>query len=267
MKRVAEKNCIFLLTRGYSFRDFGNYKVLIQRNRRIGKFLRSSQAKATGWVDFRILIFHEGNINFLQQVLISILSLLPIRFKSVEQDFKLHPNNTWSSTSEMPLGYSLMCQFNYYHVWKYLESYDVVCRIDEDVWMESFPSLHRDFSLITGTLYPETHELTNQSLYQFLTELEMESFYNHRFPFTNFYVTKSSLWNNPTVQNLLFKFYSHRLSADHRWGDLPILGVTFNSTVDQKTGITCDHSISYRHLSHHGIVQDGHQVDFKEELP
>ena len=157
-----------------------------------------------------------------------------------------------------------MCQFHYYHVWKYLESYNIVCRIDEDVWMESFPALNRDFSFITGALYPETHELTNQSLFEFLTELKMDFFYDHQFPFTNFYVTKSSLWRNPKVQNLLFQFYSHPLSADHRWGDLPILGVTFNSTVPQKTGMTCDSSISYRHLSHHGIVQRGIQADFKK---
>lgn len=266
MSHSTNENCIFVLTRGYSWREFRNYKVLIERNRRIRNFLKSSKAKKRGWVNFRFLIFHEGNIKFLQQLVISVLSLVRIQFKDISEDFKLHPNNIWLATSEMPLSYSLMCQFNYYHVWKYLEPFDIVCRIDEDVWMECFPDLNRDFAFITGALYPESHDLTNRSLLQFLTSMKMDYLYNQEFPFTNFYVTKSILWREPSVQQLLFLFYSHPLAADHRWGDMPILGVVFNSIKDLESGITCDHSTSYRHLSHHGIVQDGNQTNYRRDL-
>lgn len=259
MRKKPKQNCIFALTRGYSFREFRNYKVLIQRNRRIRNFLRTSKAESNGWTSFRLVIFHEGNINFSQQLLISVLSFCPLKFINVSNDFKLHSNNIWKFTSEMPLSYSLMCQFQYYHVWKYLKEYSIVCRIDEDVWMENFPSLNRDFSFITGALYAESHSLTNYSFKQYLKRIGLVSFYNHRFPFTNFYVTKSSIWQDVKIQSLLFSFYSHPLSADHRWGDLPILGVTLNSLLNQGIEITCDSSVRYRHLSHHGIVREGNQ--------
>ena len=266
MMSSSQRNGIFVLTRGYRWRDFRSYKVLIERNRRIIRFLRPDTAKTDGWENFQLVIFHEGNISRLQQLLISIQSKTRIQFIDISNDFKLHPNNIWNSSSEMPLSYSLMCQFNYYHVWKYLKHFNIVCRIDEDVWMETFPSLNNDFSFITGAVVAETHQLTNDSFLHYLTRLNLQSFYDHRFPFTNFYVTKAHLWNDSNVSQLLFDIYSHPLSADHRWGDIPVLGVVFNSTAKQSTGLTCDTSVSYRHLSHLGAVFNGAQTDVTGRL-
>ena len=55
-------------------------------------------------------------------------------------------------------------------------------------------------------LVPETHELTNQTLPQYLENLfgiESKEFYNHKFPYTNVYVTNISFWLDNELQKKL----------------------------------------------------------------
>ena len=259
MKR--QKNCIFLLTRGYSYGSLRNYKFLIKRNWAISKFLRSSSARTKGWSDFELVVFHEGNINILTQIVLSIVSFQKLKFISIEKDFKLLNSNLWSGASEMPLEYSLMCQFQYFHVWKYLQKYEIACRIDEDIIMRCFPSISKEFTFITGSIFPETHRLTNDTLPLFLSKIGDEQFYDHQFPLTNFFVTKSSLWNQPQISAYLSNIAHQENSANYRWCDIPIIGVTLHKYLKWSTLQGIDTAIEYYHGSHNALVKGGVQLD------
>lgn len=213
-----------------------------------------------GWHNFHIILFHEGNINLITQLVLQIFSNSRIKFINISEDFKIIPTNIWTGRSEMNLNYSLMCQFSYFHVWKYLSSYEIVCRIDEDVIMEQFPDISRNFSFITGAIVPETHELTNLTIQDILLELGMSQFYDHKFPFTNFYVTKPALWNRTEVQETLARFAHHKLSADCRWGDIPIIGLILKQKLDWNYVDGCDLSVRYYHASHSGEISNGTQM-------
>ena len=126
--------------------------------------------------------------------------------------------------------------------------------------MESFPDISKEFNFITGAVTAETHELTNETIQDFLMELGIVQYYDHLFPFTNFYVTKPELWNRHDVRELLKQFANHKLSADCRWGDIPIIGLTLKYKIHWNHLKECDVTVKYYHASHNGEIQGGHQT-------
>jgi hypothetical protein len=254
------ENCIFLLTRGYKYGSYRNYKFLIRRNRVIVKFLKSSQARGKGWNNFELIIFHEGNIGRFIQIILCLASLKKLRFIDIQEDFRLLKTNVWTGKSEMPLQYSLMCQFQYFHLWKYLKDYKISCRIDEDIIVRTFPSLKNEFKFIAGSVFPETHQLTNDTFPIFLSKLQDEHFYDHDFPLTNFYVTKPKLWLTPEISKYLSQIVNDKNSANYRWGDVPVLGVVLHKFMGWKTEDGILREIEYFHGSHNAWVRGGVQI-------
>ena len=129
-----------------------------------------------------MLIFHEGNIPEEHQQYINSKSPEVYNFIDVSEDFKYDK----SIISEVPdierfnIGYRLMCRFNFFHIWKYVNKYDFLIRIDEDVIVKKFSkslldNLNNNFIFGTADLSSESHEYTNislpEELKKFLTQL------------------------------------------------------------------------------------------------
>lgn len=241
----------FLLTRGYTGLSKLKYLRLIRRNRsiaRIGHLQRN---------DVKHLIFHEGNISRTDMIWIRKFSIVPIEFISIEADFKLRSEDVWTGNSEFPLGYSLMCRFNYLQVWSYLADYRVVCRLDEDCTLRALPNFDDIETLIVGALSDETHTQTNKTLPQHLEQLGLAGFYDHLFPYTNCYVTRVDFWKRTDVQNFLSEVGNHPEALENRWGDLPILGVALKAFGSWDAEAAVDPQIMYRHGSHSSQVAGG----------
>ena len=239
----------FLLTRGYPFKKKHHYLLLIRRNLAARRVL----IKTFPILDF--LIFHEGNISKFDQFFIKIFSLnLHLRFMDVSKHFKVVDSMVWTGESEFSLGYSFMCRFQYLHIWKYLSEYEWVIRVDEDCVLKSVPRIE-DLSVFTvGAVSKESHARTNETLPIFLHSLNVSEFYDHRFPYTNVFITKPSIWLDHSLQIFLETIGNHPYSLENRWGDLPVLGVAAKKYFnwDWKEGIKP--GLTYWHRSH------GHQV-------
>ena len=148
-----------------------------------------------------------------------------------------------------------MCRFNFFHIWKYVNKYDFLIRIDEDVIVKKFSkslldNLNNNFIFGTANLSSESHEYTNISLPEELKKIFDSTdtdFYNHLFPYTNFYISNIEFWNNNDIQILLREISNNKLQLIHRWGDLPIIGSILNF---KNIEIKILKGISYSHLSH-----------------
>jgi len=249
--RVPKKIAVFTLTRGYSHISKWKYITLIRRNRSIKRVLKSRDIHAD------LLIFHEGNIGKVDQILIQLISSSRITFTDVGSDFALGKNQVWLKETNKQLGYSLMCRFNYYDVWKYLSGYEVVCRVDEDCLLINLPDFSSQSIFLCGAIHAETHETTNLTLPPVLTEMGLVHHYDHKFPYTNVYITKPSFWMQPEVQEFLQLFGEHAMAIENRWGDLPILGVALKHFGDWIADENICDEITYSHLSHQTEVRNG----------
>ena len=155
------------------------------------------------------------------------------------------------------VGYSLMCRFNYLHVWKYLKGYGTAIRIDEDCELLQFQNSDIKDILITGAISEEAYVPTNESLLPYLESIGLDAFYDHKFPYTNVYATRVEFWLRKDVQDFLKGVASQELSLEDRWGDLPVLGVALKAFGGWKSDQGIDPTISYRHLSHNALVRGG----------
>ena len=89
-----------------------------------------------------------------------------------------------------------------------LNDYDYIIRIDEDVIINKFDknlisNLDSDFIFGTAKLSEESHEFTNKSLPEELKKIlnsSDKSFYNHLFPYTNFYISNIKFWTNVEIE-------------------------------------------------------------------
>ena len=124
---------IVALVRGYE--DKNKYKDLFLRNESIYRHISS---KLSEKIDF--ILFHEGNISSSHQKYIQENSKDKFTFVDVSQDFNFDYEllNNLKDIERFNSGYRLMCRFNFYGIWKYLENYDYVMRVDEDVIIEKF---------------------------------------------------------------------------------------------------------------------------------
>jgi hypothetical protein len=205
---------------------------------------------------FDHIVFHEGNISRFDQFLVSMFSLTRLRFINVFEDMRV-PQTHQFTGSNAPLGYSLMCRFHYYGVWKYLENYKIALRVDEDCLVLKTPNLKEEYGFLTGALSEETHVLTNNTLPEVLREINLEEFYNHKFPYTNVMVTRPSLWLSEEVQKILVFVANQVQSIENRWGDIPVLGVAINANPHLfGLNIQTD-DFYYMHISHLTAVKNG----------
>lgn len=252
---MHKKIAVFALTRGYGKTSKHKYRTLIRRNKAIKRILKKKNIAAD------LLLFHEGNISKSDRFFIQIFSFCHIKFINVSEDFTLEKNQVWTHNSIKHLGYSLMCRFNYYGVWRYLSDYEVVCRVDEDCLLLDLP----DFSNISifwcGAIHAETHELTNLTLLPLLMEIGLAEQYDHKFPYTNVYISRPTFWLQPDVQKFLAAIGQHEMAINNRWGDLPVLGTALKYFGNWDANENICHEISYRHLSHRTIVTNGQILD------
>ena len=118
--------CITVLTRGYQ--DTNKYSDLIKRNKSIQEHLNNK--------NIDILIFHEGDITYTQQIYIQNQTpLLKIIFVNIlSHAFKESKKYIQFSkeTEGYSLGYRHMCDFWFVSFWSFVKEYDYLLRIDED---------------------------------------------------------------------------------------------------------------------------------------
>ena len=253
------RSVIFGLIKGYP-ENLECYEKLINRNISIyEKINKHREIKAD------LILFHEGNISNFDQNYIQTNSPEIIKFIDVGQILNNIRKNKVDISKTEPerfnLGYRFMCQFNFFHIWRYIEEYSYGLRIDEDIIINDidpfiFEEMQKTGKIFsTGALVPETHELTNQTLPQYLENLfgiESKEFYNHKFPYTNVSVTNISFWLDNDLQKKLEEISKNPKQIEYRWGDLPILGSILNIYDIQ---INILKTINYEHLSHKNVVK------------
>lgn len=259
MEGEKRKIAIYALTRGYSGLSKIRYSFVIRRNISLRKIV-PTRLRA----DY--LLFHEGNISRFDQLLIQFFSLMRINFINVSHVFVPDPNQVTLNLSRRDLGYSLMCRFHYRDVWPLLADYDLAYRIDEDCVVTQFPLLKDDEIFMTGFVTDETHIKTNETLPVLLKELGLLEFYDHKFPYTNYFVTRVEPWLQPEVKSVLNRIGSHPNALIWRWGDLPIIGVVIKAfySWDAKTSI--NGAIQYSHLSHNAQIGGGRMTKMKRNF-
>jgi len=247
--RHKNKQVIFCLARGYTHTEMYKYRKLVLRN----LLLRINMKRYKSKWDY--LIFHEGNIGKFHQFIIKFFSLnFSIEFISVQSDFKLPDFATQFKFKN--LGYILMCRFHSLQVWKYLEEYQIAMRVDDDVFILNLNPILKNRVFDCAQIGEETHMLTNLTFPKYLKTIGMESFYDHNFPYTNFYITRPDFWLQRSVQSLIAQIASNPESVLNRWGDLPILGVVLNRFRDKNENFL-RRDISYYHFSHRATIKNG----------
>ena len=220
------------LVRGY--KDNESYDTLISRNKAIKNVIIKKLEFHTD-----MILFHEGNITENQQKYIVNKSNTPIKFIDVSNDFFYDKNLESRSVDidRFDSGYRLMCRFNASGIWKYLGEYNYFVRIDEDViikkadieLLNNYKNLSNSF--FTVALSKETHEPTNETLPNYLKsllDLKNIKFYNHKFPYTNLYITDVSIFHREEIINSLRAIGDNTDQFIYRWGDLPVLGSILN---------------------------------------
>lgn len=241
---------VFALVRGYE--ENWKYGVLVLRNLFLRVFLWRSRLSARS----DMILFHEGNITPRVQRMLTFLSIGPLRFVDVSSVFRRGPHHIWTRHNESE-GYSLMCKFNYYDVWHFLEAYDRAIRVDEDCLILTMPRLAEQEIFTTGFVSGESHEPTNRSLPPLLRKMKLDHHYNHHFPYTNVYQTHTSFWFREDVQDYLHRIWLHPHSVDERWGDLPVIGVALRAFGDWDYRSSVLPSYRYLHMSHLALVWGG----------
>jgi hypothetical protein len=263
MAAMTQRNAIVCLTRGY--KDLSRYDALIERNRSIYQIINRHRAR-----QYPLIVWHQGNISSEHQRYIAARELnRDLRFVDVSATFQLPKAVRKQDLLEnWPLGYRLMCRFHSYCIWQYAARFDYVMRLDEDCTLtsaafdpiESLSAAGGDFA--AACFVEEAHKLTNQTLAPFAETLAdvlrpgicRASVYNHKFPYTNFYVTRTAFWRQPVVQRFLYAVIRNGDCLRFRWGDLPVLGIALNmfATPEKVYRVS---QIGYRHASHNWTVE------------
>jgi hypothetical protein len=253
------KKCIAVLTRGYS--DFGNYWMLITRNKHIEENLTD---KTTD-----ILIFHEGNITEQQQIEIANYTpLLNIKFVNISSNaFKKEKESIqfYEPTSGYGIGYRHMCSFWFVDFWNFVSEYDYLVRIDEDCYVNSnidyvFTNLN-NYYIITGRYYVDDDFVTvglNQLTRDFINKNSDSGYIFKKNtekhpsdgPYTNFIGLSLNILR---TNNMLVKYVQEVDSSNQiyekRWGDLPLWGEVVDYIVGTEK-LFIDNTVKYFHGSH-----------------
>ncbi len=251
---------IFGLVRGYKG-NLEKYSNLIVRNNAIYLHITSKLKHP-----YCMLLFHESDLFEKDKKYIRDNYKGDIKFISVDDLFKKFNKLTADD------GYKIMCKFNMYYLWDHIFNYDYIIRIDEDIELMSYDiktvdnmyKYNIDFSY--SKLSFESHIPTNQTLPYFIKDrlnLKSKKFYNHLFPYTNFYVSNTSFWKNDAIQKLLKEVADSNEQFKNRWGDLSVLGCVLN-LFESKTQRLND--IKYKHVSHKAIIKNKFYLNFLDIL-
>jgi len=249
------KVAIVALTRGYP-EDRSLYKSLIKRNNSIYEHINKVRE-----VPADILLFHEGNISLSDQDYINNQFNGEIKFVNVSRYFT-NPILELDEEDKFNLGYRQMCRFNMYHIWDELSDYDYILRVDEDIMISKFDPYVFEYmqssgiKYMTGRFTKEIHRATNRSLPQFLidnTDLNVKKIYNHKFPYTNFYITNVSFWKNEDINKILRTIALSDEQIIYRWGDIPVHGIILNHN---KEKIRLFPKLEYSHISHNFVIRN-----------
>ena len=165
-RQVPHNACvIFCLTRGYpKFQKF-RYTKLILRNLHIKKAMKKYPLMLDN------IIFHEGNISLFDRIFIKIFSFnWKINFLKID-NFYEDTSFLGEFPSDAPLGYIMMCRFQYGKVWNILKRYDTLIRIDDDCFIYKIPTLEKNQFFACSGISSETHLDTNYSFPKFLQTL------------------------------------------------------------------------------------------------
>ena len=247
---------VVALVRGY--KELDKYDDLLRRNSGIFKHINSKLA-----YPLKLILFHEGNISTDHQNYILSNSPEDIEFINVSSEFSFNKNIVKNAidSERFKEGYRMMCRFNFYGIWNYVKDFDYIIRVDEDVVITKFDMKNLDKILdkkivfSTLSLSKETHEPTNDTLPDYLMNTfssKDKRFYNHKFPYTNFYISRVDFWNNSTVQQQLKSLVTEDQFV-YRWGDLPIIG-SFLNFYNRKINIL--NNCSYIHTSHNVTIKN-----------
>ena len=251
---------IVALVRGYN--NFESYDQLIQRNKHL---YENVKLKANH--DYSYILFHEGNISVEGQKYIQEKTKFKIEFIDVKTCFEISQKLEDAAFKEAgreyvdDKGYRLMCRFNTFYIWSYVKDFDYILRVDEDCLIEQFDENQFDImyksniDFCVSQYSIETHSYTNSSLPSFLVKnlnANDDSFYNHKFPYTNVYISRVSFWLEPQINKMLESIALSDEQYIYRWGDLPILGSYLNY-FDSK--VVFFNLLKYKHLSHGNSVK------------
>ena len=250
---VEQTKVFFCLARGYTFFRKYKYFKLILRNIFLNTHLRNNKLNHS-------IIFHEGNITAIDQFIIKIMSLnIQIKFMDIRKLFIVPENFIWSGNSIYGLGYSLMCRFNYFQVWELLKDYDTAVRVDDDVLVLNLRELEAKEIYACSKLYPETHDQTNITFYEYLKDKGDAQFYDHKFPPNCLYVTKIKFWLEESTFTYLHDVSNSKYSLENRWGDTVVMGVALKK-FGGLDSISIDSKMSYIHLSHDLLIKNGNEI-------
>lgn len=266
---------IIVLTKGYD--DIENYQTLIDRNNSIFENLVSKSNHS-----FENIIFHEGNIPTEHQEYISSKSLIPLIFRNVKDsasrsafnDSKNQINNVLCPPTELsnrfPLGYKHMCHFWAIDLFDYLEEYQYIIRIDEDVIVHEFPpevidavidndikfavpfmcNFLDDPNVIVG-MEKLLNDFCNKNNFNPHTK-----FKNILGPNTNFMILNIEYFrNHKLVQSFLEEIDNSHGIYSNRWGDAVTWGIIIYALIDEPMYVL--DMIEYYHGSH------GHHINKK----
>lgn len=237
---------IFGLTRGYP-NETKKYDDLIKRNNLIYKNINSKLAKP-----YKMIIFHEGNISFSDQNYIQKNSPEKLKFINIFDIFDKYKQFE---------GYKIMCKFQMYYVWEYLKEFQYVIRVDEDVFVHDFEvntiemMVKKNIYFCYSKLSYESHVPTNSTLPDYIKNiynLKNTNFYNHLFPYTNFYVTRTDIWLNAKINSIIKDIAQSDWQSEYRWGDLPVLGCIINIEKIKSKRLK---KLFYLHESHNSYVR------------
>ena len=231
------KCAVIGLVKGYN--NMNRYNELIKRNNKLYEnFIKK--------FNYDVIIVHEGNINKKHQEYIQSKSYPKIIFLNIY--------NLWKNLQGN--GYKKMCRFWSKEIYNYVKEYEYIMRLDDDGIIDQ-PIDYDIFQFMKTHNYSygyirrkkDPHELTKKTfvpfcLNYFKKDLKpMENFYN------NFFITKTSFWENKDIQNFLNEVINQNGIVKYRWGDSNIQAVCIKNWL-QKNQILCIKNIKYIHGSH-----------------
>jgi hypothetical protein len=244
---------LFCLARGYPNKQIYKYTKLIIRN------ILARRALGTESNEWDYVIFHEGDFTNFQKKLITFFSLnKSIQYIDISEKFEI-PDEFSNANCKFNVGYVLMCRFNFLHVWDLISNYSVAMRVDDDVFLTRFNAQMQGRTFDFALLSEESHQETNETLPLFLSTLGIGQSYNQKFPYTNFYITKTNFWQRDDVRKLLLTIGHEEIGFENRWGDLPIIGTVLNEYAGDKD-VVLRQDISYYHASHRTFVYESSSV-------
>lgn len=247
------KTCIFGLIKGFT--NYNDYSLVRTRNKLI-------KENVLPYNKSDLIIFHEGNILYEHQQLMSNEIGIKINFIDISDKCFKNPSTPVDNTL---MGYKHMCRFNSIQVYDYLSGYDYAMRLDDDSFIETIINYNifqviKDNNIVYGGIrnHIDAHDITQKTLPPFVKEyleekninplcgfdkINSQNFYN------NFYVTDLKFWKNPEVVDFLNYIDKSNNIYHYRWGDSTIqaLAVKIFAGMDK---INIFKNFKYTHKSH-----------------